>query len=245
VSRLRDVAYHEAGHACVALLLGKSYGCAVFGDAAEGGGLAGPGNLSEPADVSEYATDKIGGMHRVSDMKTILNDGAVTAAGVVAVAILKGERRDLVYLRGPDRQVVDEGARGICGDAADLFELRAWHAMAMARAWKLLSDHWQGVERVARELEAKRHLTAVEVAAAMFPNANGAYARQAKDRQLEIDASEIRIRAERRLGQMIAEQKRTVGLNTGTAGAGRPSLGSTQEEPPKDDRPTLADAGIS
>lgn len=40
-------------------------------------------------------------------------------------------------------------------------------------------------------------------------------------------------------------QKETVGLNTGTAGTGRPSLGGTREEPPKDTRPTLAEAGIS
>src|SRR5690606_23443592 len=37
------------------------------------------------------------------------------------------------------------------------------------------------------------------------------YAHQAKNRQLEIDAAEIRIRAERRLGELIVEQKETVG----------------------------------
>jgi DNA-binding helix-hairpin-helix protein with protein kinase domain len=47
------------------------------------------------------------------------------------------------------------------------------------------------------------------------------YAKQAKNRQLEIDASEIRIRAERRLGEMIVEQEKTMGLNTGRAGMGR------------------------
>ena len=45
-----------------------------------------------------------------------------------------------------------------------------------------------------------------------------AYARQTKDAQLEVDASEIRIRAERRLGQMIQKQKRTMGLNRGATG---------------------------
>ena len=34
-----------------------------------------------------------------------------------------------------------------------------------------------------------------------------AYAKQAKNRQLEIDAAEIRIRAERRVGELIFRQK--------------------------------------
>lgn len=71
------------------------------------------------------------------------------------------------------------------------------------------------------------------------------YAERAADLTLEIDATEIRFYAERRLGEMIAAQKETIGLNRGRAGAGRPVLGAAETEAPKiDPRPTLADAGI-
>ncbi|HUE71008.1 MAG TPA: hypothetical protein VMP01_08975 [Pirellulaceae bacterium] len=57
--------------------------------------------------------------------------------------------------------------------------------------------------------------------------------------ELEVDAAEIRIRAERRLGEMLAATKATVGL----APAGRPKkIGSRKE--PIITTPTLAAAGI-
>jgi phage N-6-adenine-methyltransferase len=65
-----------------------------------------------------------------------------------------------------------------------------------------------------------------------------AYARQAKNKQLEVDAAEIRFRAERRLGEMIAAQ-RDAGL---LAKAGRPEIGS--ERDPIYSTPTLSDSGI-
>jgi N6-adenosine-specific RNA methylase IME4 len=70
------------------------------------------------------------------------------------------------------------------------------------------------------------------------------YARQAKNSDLEADAVEIRMRATLRLDQLRQAQKETVGLNCGTAGAGRPRLGGLPENPPKDIRPTLASQGI-
>jgi hypothetical protein len=65
-----------------------------------------------------------------------------------------------------------------------------------------------------------------------------AYARQAKNHQLEVDAAEIRIRAERRLGELISAQKATVGLNPG----GRPKTRAEREQVPEP--PTLSDVGI-
>ena len=67
-----------------------------------------------------------------------------------------------------------------------------------------------------------------------------AYGLMAKDKTLEIDAAEIRIRAERKLGEMLTAQKESKGLNVG----GRPS-----QKPVVDDdqfnSPTLKEAGIS
>ena len=58
---------------------------------------------------------------------------------------------------------------------------------------------------------------------------------------LEIDATEIRIRAERRLGELIKAQKETVGLATG----GQPYLATGSASAPVEKRPTLSDSGIS
>ena len=65
-----------------------------------------------------------------------------------------------------------------------------------------------------------------------------AYARQAKNKQLEVDAAEIRLRAERRLGEMLRDQKATVGLAKG----GQPYQSTGAKTEPV--APTLADAGI-
>jgi N6-adenosine-specific RNA methylase IME4 len=71
------------------------------------------------------------------------------------------------------------------------------------------------------------------------------YARQAKDRELEIQAAQIRFRAERRLGELVKAQKETVGLAKG----GQPyRRDSTCSEPERVENeapvPTLKQAGI-
>jgi hypothetical protein len=63
------------------------------------------------------------------------------------------------------------------------------------------------------------------------------YPRIAGDEELSRQATEIRLRAERRLGEMMAEQKATVGMNEG----GRPKTGSPADPVSV---PTLAEAGI-
>src|SRR5262245_21465670 len=64
-----------------------------------------------------------------------------------------------------------------------------------------------------------------------------AYAQQAKDHEVMDDATEIRRRAERRLGEVIEAQRQTVGLSEG----GRPKKTGLSKNPVS---PTLADAGI-
>jgi len=70
-----------------------------------------------------------------------------------------------------------------------------------------------------------------------------AYARQAEDRAMEIDAAEIRVRAERRLGILLEEQP----VNKGMVGTKAVSSGvsGAKKVPVKDTTPTLADQGIS
>ena len=69
-----------------------------------------------------------------------------------------------------------------------------------------------------------------------------AYALQAKNRQLEIDAAEIRIRAQRRIGELMVAIKEAGGLNEGGRGRGRRPGAPTIAKP--DTRPTLRDFGI-
>lgn len=71
------------------------------------------------------------------------------------------------------------------------------------------------------------------------------YAMQAKNKSLEVDAAEIRIRAERRLGEMIAAQKATVGLSKGAAGAGVNQHTPAELRSSVVTAPKLSDAGIS
>jgi N6-adenosine-specific RNA methylase IME4 len=97
-------------------------------------------------------------------------------------------------------------------------------------------DYYDNACRAVAEAKAVDDVKHIIDAAA----ARKEYARRAKNRQMEADAVEIRLRATRRLGELIKAQKETVGLATGREGKRR-ALGL--EKNPSD-RPTLAEAGI-
>jgi phage N-6-adenine-methyltransferase len=70
-----------------------------------------------------------------------------------------------------------------------------------------------------------------------------AYAQQAKDRQLLGYATGIRLRAERRIGQLMQAQREVVGLSKGGGtGANQYRAAGLRKNPAA--KPTLADAGI-
>ena len=68
------------------------------------------------------------------------------------------------------------------------------------------------------------------------------YAKQAKNRQMEVDAAEIRIRAERRLGELLKEMPKAKGGAEKGVGRRGKQCGSVSE--PHSTTPTLADQGI-
>ena len=72
-----------------------------------------------------------------------------------------------------------------------------------------------------------------------------AYGRMAQDQTLQAQAAEIRIRAERRLGELLAGQKSEGGLSRGAAGVGINQHTPAEVRSSQTTAPTLAEAGIS
>lgn len=81
-----------------------------------------------------------------------------------------------------------------------------------------------------------------------FAEMRAAAAKIAGNRQLEMQAVELRMRGTRRLGQMLTKQNETIGFNRGTRGQLRGRDGETgavQIEAPEQSIPKLAESGIS
>jgi len=69
------------------------------------------------------------------------------------------------------------------------------------------------------------------------------YLRQAKNREVERHAIEIRLRAERRAGELMLKQAKAEGTRAQLQE--RDASGGATVEPPENDVPTLAEQGIS
>lgn len=75
--------------------------------------------------------------------------------------------------------------------------------------------------------------------------AMAAYAKQANDTKLIEWATEIRVRAERRAGEMLAAQKAAGMMNTGARGTGTNQYSAREVRSNETTAPTLADIGVS
>jgi N6-adenosine-specific RNA methylase IME4 len=88
----------------------------------------------------------------------------------------------------------------------------------------------------AKRIDEAKNIRDVAIAMAV-------YARQAKNKDLEADAVEIRMRATRRLDQIRQAQKESVGLATGGEHGGRRRKDGVRNTP-SISRPTLASQGV-
>ena len=154
------VAIHEAGHAVAACLMGKHYGCALH---ANGGGIAGTGDLSEPAVIENYTAEKLALVYAETDIQVLLADAVVTAAGGVAEALARCEFH--VHVSSGDRRLLTASCRRAFPVHGGLNDVdNAWANLAVTRARALLFDQLCAVEAVAVALGERGCLTAGEVA---------------------------------------------------------------------------------
>jgi hypothetical protein len=163
-----QTATHEAGHAVCALLLGKSYGCHLH---ANGGGMAGPdsADLATPAKAEDYGTDRLTSAAAYGtggDVRELLDDSTLTAAGCVAVSMARCE--PFMQVVSFDRNMIAANCRAALPETEHNIEL-VWTALAVARATALLRFNMPRVERVAAALAQCGRLSADEVCRLAFP----------------------------------------------------------------------------
>jgi hypothetical protein len=158
-----QIATHESGHAVAALLLGRPYGCII--DPGESGGRAGPDttDLTAPTKAADYSAEALAGTYGDADLRDTLDFAAITAAGRVAEGLDAGENRRFVFVSGFDARLIDAAAFAVLGDDAGPHELREFHRLCLARAWRLLAPVWFRVQSVAAALSQRGRLTADQV----------------------------------------------------------------------------------
>lgn len=153
-------AFHEAGHAIVAALLGRPYGCGLND---RGGGMAAPDavDVTRPVNPADYSPDKLATAYARDPIGESFDDGTISAAGYTAAALAAGA--PVTVLTGPDRVLCE--AAGAKVTNGDYTAAQHWIGLCTCRARALLSERWPAVERVAQALEGRRRLSSAEVAA--------------------------------------------------------------------------------
>lgn len=154
------VAVHEAGHSLAALLTGKFYGCALH----VGGGSAGPGDHRPEPDWNLYTPEKQAGHYDGYDVRDIIADAVILAAGEVAERLAAGSAYIGPIASRGDRVRLAEGARTILQGEVDHATVEAWSAFVGAAARRRLGPHLESIRAVAAALQERRSLTAGDVA---------------------------------------------------------------------------------
>lgn len=162
-AEIRRIAYHEASHACVALVLGREYGAVIYDTPETAGGCAGPGDLSTqpprrtPDDAEKYAKSSGG-------LRDLLDDAIITAAGLAGEHVNQGAFMVQSLGAKTDTLQIDAYAKQFMGDAWTTRAGNAFSLMVHEMATAILRKRWPGVVAVAEKLIDKKTLTAVEVA---------------------------------------------------------------------------------
>jgi hypothetical protein len=164
MNRKKEVALHEAGHAVVARMLGKSYGCQLHGEGDATGGMAGPGDLSTPAKAESYSPDRCTAAYSGDTLPDLMTDATITAAGSCAVATALCELN--VFITTADRRLMAAACREAFPES-DFYTEEAFCRLAACRARSLLNQDFRRVERVADALHERGRLSADDVAQLM------------------------------------------------------------------------------
>ncbi len=156
------VATHEAGHCVVALVLGRSYGCALF-DSGDVGGLAGgvtPASFTPPTPEAIIA-DALS-----RDRLDAFDQATISAAGLAAEFVAQGLYLTPTRGAGGDSERIEELCRRFMGQDFTARGAGAFGMLAHERATSIIRRHWEGVRAVADALHTRRRLSAAEVALA-------------------------------------------------------------------------------